>query len=62
MAKKKTEELKPSLDPPSVEKAVELQDEELLLEKPKEGLATELGEVKELEEVIVEEVKKKGAF
>ena len=62
MAKKKTEELKPSLDPPSVEKAVELQDEELLIEKPKEGLATELGTVKELEEVIVEEVKKKGAF
>ena len=74
MAKKKTEALKPSLAQPSVEKiteeekeiiaekAEELQDEELLIEKPKEGLATELGEVKELEEVIVEEVKKKGAF
>ncbi|MBS3114614.1 30S ribosomal protein S5 [Candidatus Woesearchaeota archaeon] len=39
-----------------------LQDEEALIEKPKEGLAVELGEVKELEEQIVEEVKKKGAF
>lgn len=38
------------------------QDEEVLIEKPKEGLATELGEVKELEEEIVIEVKKKGVF
>lgn len=38
------------------------QEEELQLETPKEGLATELGEVKELEEVIVEEVKKKESF
>lgn len=41
---------------------VELQDESALIEKPEEGLATELGEVKELEEEIVEEVKKKGSF
>ncbi|MBI2652433.1 30S ribosomal protein S5 [Candidatus Woesearchaeota archaeon] len=34
----------------------------MLIEKPKEGLAVELGEVKELEEEVVEEVKKKGAF
>ena len=40
----------------------DLQDEEVLIEKPKEGLAVELGEVKELEEEIVEEVKKKGFF
>ncbi|MBI4143413.1 30S ribosomal protein S5 [Candidatus Woesearchaeota archaeon] len=36
--------------------------EEAIIEKPAEGLAVELGEVKELEEVIVEEVKKKDAF
>lgn len=61
MAKKKTEAKVESKEN-TVEKAEELQDEELLIEKPKEGLATELGEVKELEEVIVEEVKKKGDF
>lgn len=44
------------------EKADKLEDEEALIEKPKEGLATELGEIKEIEEVIVEEIKKKGAF
>ncbi|MBI2656009.1 30S ribosomal protein S5 [Candidatus Woesearchaeota archaeon] len=37
-------------------------EEEPQLETPKEGLATELGEVKEIEEVIVEEVKRKGVF
>ena len=31
-------------------KVEDLQDEEALIEKPKEGLATELGEVKEIEE------------
>ena len=36
--------------------------EETLIEKPAEGLAVELGEVKELEEEIVEEVKRKGSF
>ena len=61
MVKEKTEA---KADPKEniAEKAEELHYEELLIEKPKEGLATELGEVKELEEVIVEEVKKKGAF
>lgn len=70
MAKKKTEqkeEPKPEekqapaeiTEPVAVSVATE---EELALEKPKEGLATELGEVKELEQEIVEEVKKKGAF
>lgn len=44
------------------EEIKELQDEEILIEKPKEGLAVELGEIKELEEVVVEEVKKKEAF
>ena len=39
-----------------------IHDEEVLIEKPKEGLAVELGEVKEIEEQIVEEVKKKGSF
>ncbi len=60
MAKKKTEE--PVEEKPAAEEISELQDEEAIIEKPKEGLATELGEVKELEEQIVEEVKKKGAF
>lgn len=39
-----------------------LQEEEAIIERPAEGLAVELGEVKELEEVIVDEVKKKEAF
>ncbi|MBI2541103.1 30S ribosomal protein S5 [Candidatus Woesearchaeota archaeon] len=39
-----------------------MQEEEPIIEKPAEGLAVELGEVKEIEEVIVEEVKKKDAF
>ena len=60
MAKKKTEEKKE--DKEEAPKIEEVQEEELLIEKPKEGLATELGEVKELEEEIVEEVKKKGEF
>ncbi len=63
MARKKTE-IKIE-EKEVIEKAVkveELQDEEALIEKPKEGLAAELGEIKELEEEIVEEVKKKGAF
>ena len=50
MAKKKTE-AKP-----------EVVEAELLIEKPAEGLATELGEIKEIEEVVVEEVKKRGSF
>lgn len=62
MAKKKAE--KKAEEPVEEKPAEEIseQDEEALIEKPKEGLATELGEVKELEEEIVEEVKKKGAF
>ena len=59
MAKKKIEEKK------EIETDVKdeiLQEEEIVIEKTKEGLATELGEVKEIEEVIVEEVKKKGYF
>ena len=43
-------------------KETEMHEEDALIEKPAEGLAVELGEVKELEEVIVEEVKKKDAF
>lgn len=59
MARKKAEEKKETEEAPKAEEALV---EEILLEKPKEGLAVELGEVKELEEHIVEEVKKKGAF
>ena len=64
MAKKKTEKAEEvaKAEDGAVDKALDLPDEEALIEKPKEGLATELGEVKELEEEIVEEVKKKGAF
>jgi len=61
MAKKKIEEKIEKKDEEE-QKIGEVQEEELLIEKPKEGLATELGEVKEPEEEIVEEVKKKGAF
>ncbi len=60
MAKKKIEENTEKKD--EEPQKAEAQEEDLLIEKPKEGLATELGEVKELEEEIVEEVKKKGAF
>lgn len=62
MAKKKTEEKAAMKEEKETEKAEDLQEEEAIIEKPKEGLAVELGEVKELEEEIVEEVKKKGAF
>jgi len=59
MATKKKEEPKEQEKAP----AEEVQDEETsIIEVPKEGLATELGEIKELEEVIVDEVKKKEAF
>lgn len=60
MTKKKAKE-EPVEEKPA-EKIADAAEEEALIEKPKEGLATELGEVKELEEVIVEEVKKKGSF
>ena len=64
MAKKKKEQAVEEIKEKEeiVEKVEDIPDEEVLIEKPKEGLATELGEVKELEEEIVEEVKKKGAF
>jgi small subunit ribosomal protein S5 len=65
MAKKKTQE-EPKEEPSKVEEAkieeVVSAEEDAIIEKPKEGLATELGEVKELEEEIVDEVKKKGSF
>ncbi len=61
MTRKKKEE-KTKEKEEIVEKVEELQDEEVLIEKPAEGLAVELGEVKELEEEIIEEVKKKEAF
>jgi len=71
MAKKKTKASEESLQennnpniPINAGKDTEAtqSDDEVLIEKPKEGLATELGEVKELEEEIVEEVKKKITF
>ncbi len=63
MVKKKIEAAEEKKEEPKIEAKVEAaSDEEVTLEKPNESLATELGEVKELEEVIVEEVKKKGAF
>ena len=61
MAKKKETKPEEKIPEPEVKEETS-PDEEVIIEKPKEGLATELGEVKELEEVIVEEVKKKGAF
>ena len=61
MAKKKTEE-KAEEKEKIEEKAEQLHEEEVLIEKPKEGLAVELGEIKELEEEIVDEVKKKASF
>ncbi len=57
MVRKKTEKNEEG----HVEKAKELHEEETLIEKPTEGLAVELGVVKEFEEVVVEETKK-GAF
>lgn len=61
MVKKKTEEKTEEKE--EVVAGVEvLHEEEPIVEVPKEGLAVELGEVKELEEQIVEEVKKKGVF
>ena len=65
MAKKKTEEKIEKAEELNVSEAAkveDLPDEEALIEKPKEGLAVEMGEVKELEEEIVEEIKKKGSF
>lgn len=58
MDKKKIEEKTEEKE--EIAEVEDVQDEEVLIEKPKEGLAVELGEVKELEEEVVEEVKKKG--
>src|SRR3989344_5637708 len=65
MARKKAEEqstVQPVEEKEEIKEADNLPDDEILIEKPKEGLAVELGEVKELEEEIVEEVKKKGYY
>ncbi len=59
MARKNKEE---KSEEKQIEKVEELQEEEVLIEKPKESLAAELGEVKELEEEVVEEVKKRVTF
>ena len=61
MARKKTEE-KIEVKDEVVVSVEELQDEEQLNEAPKEGLATEVGELKEFEEEVVGEVKRKGSF
>lgn len=45
-----------------IEKPIEVQDEEVLLEEPKEGIAVELGEIKEIEESAIEVSKKKEMF
>ncbi len=60
MAKKKQEEKVEEKEEEA--KVAELADDEAIIEKPQEGLATELGEIKEIEEVLVEEVKKKDPF
>ena len=64
MAKKKIKDAEPVVE--KVEEKQVIAEEELpeesLIEKPEEGLAVELGEIKELEEEVVEEVKRKGAF
>lgn len=54
-AEEKKEEAKP-------EEISEAHEGEAIIEKPAEGLAVEMGEVKEIEEVIVEETKKRGSF
>lgn len=59
MAKKKQKE---TAEEKKEDKPEELQEEEAIIEKPTEGLAVELGEVKEIEEVIVEETKKRENF
>ena len=61
MAKKKQKEIieEKEIKP---EGLPEIQEEEAIIEKPVEGLAVEMGEVKEIEEIIVEETKKKEAF
>src|SRR3989338_1211880 len=71
MVKKKTEEKTEKIEEKNdavspqlaeASKIDDLPDEEALIEKPKEGLAVEMGEVKELEQEIVEEIKKKSSF
>lgn len=42
----------------NAEAAEELPEEEILVEKPKEDLAVDIGEIKEIEEGVIEEVKK----
>jgi small subunit ribosomal protein S5 len=62
MPKKKTEaEKQPEKEAPKAEEASD-QEEDAQVETPQEGLATEMGEVKEIEEVLIDEVKKKGSF
>ncbi|MBI2647689.1 hypothetical protein HYW99_04375, partial [Candidatus Woesearchaeota archaeon] len=61
MAKKK-EDLEEKANESKEVKQLEELNEETLIEKPTEGLATELGEVKEIEEEVVEGVKKRGTF
>lgn len=62
MAKKKQKENIEEKKEAKLEELPEAQEEEAIIEKPAEGLAVEMGEVKEIEEVIVEETKKREAF
>lgn len=62
MAKKKQKEIVEEKKENKPEELQEAQEEEAIIEKPAEGLAVELGEVKEIEEVIAEETKKKESF
>jgi small subunit ribosomal protein S5 len=60
MPRKKTE--KPQEKEEPKKDSAEDQEEDSKVENPTEGLATEMGEVKEIEEVLVDEVRKKGSF
>lgn len=62
MAKRKQEETVEEKKEAKPEELPEAHEEEAIIEKPAEGLAVEMGEVKEIEEVIVEETKKRGSF
>jgi small subunit ribosomal protein S5 len=64
MAKKKTAAPAPEVkEEPKLDVTQVIQEtEEAVIEKPTETLAAEMGEVKEIEQVMVEEARKKGDF
>ena len=61
MAKKKIEE-KPKAQEEAPKEVEVVHEEEAIIEKPEETLASEIGEVKEIEEEIIEKVKGKPSF